>query len=310
MKIKGSCVGVIEIQSYELSAYRDEHATAMSMAANFIANAIENVRLLELERQREEQLRQSQKLESVGRLAGGIAHDFNNMLTAINGYSNLTLRRLKAEDPLRHNIEEIKKAGERSAELTHQLLAFSRQQVLKPKVLDINQSVDEISFMLKRLIGEDVQLVSALSQDIGQVKVDPGQLSQVIMNLAVNARDAMPQGGALTIETKNVYLDEKYAASHVPTAVGHYIMLAVSDTGTGIAPETQEHIFEPFFTTKEVGKGTGQGLALAHQVVVGKHGGSLTFRTKTGSGTTFIVRLPISGRAIGTEAPPAEVQAV
>jgi len=291
MKIKGSVVGVIEVQSYELSAYRDEHATAMSVAANFIANAIENVRLLELERQREEQLRQSQKLESVGRLAGGIAHDFNNMLTAINGYSNLTLRRLKDEDPLRHNLEEIKKAGERSAELTHQLLAFSRQQVLKPKVLDINQSVSEISFMLKRLIGEDVQLVSALSQDIGQVKVDPGQLSQVIMNLAVNARDAMPQGGALTIETRNIYLDEDYAANHVPTVAGHYIMLAVSDTGTGIAPDTQEHIFEPFFTTKEVGKGTGLGLATVYGIVK-QSGGYIWVDSEIGEGTTFKIYLP------------------
>ncbi|MDQ6786417.1 MAG: response regulator [Acidobacteriota bacterium] len=300
LNIKGSCIGVIEVQSYESSVYKDEHATAMSMAANFIANAIENVRLLELERQREEQLRQSQKLESVGRLAGGIAHDFNNMLTAINGYSNLTLRRLKDEDPLRHNIEEIKKAGERSAALTHQLLAFSRKQVLKPEVLDINQSVGEISFMLKRLIGEDVQLVSALSQEIGQVKVDPGQLSQVIMNLAVNARDAMPQGGALTIETKNVYLDEEFAASHVPTVAGHYVMLAVSDTGSGIAPEMQEHIFEPFFTTKEVGKGTGLGLATVYGIVK-QSGGFIWVDSELGCGTTFKIYLPRVDENFDTE---------
>jgi PAS domain S-box-containing protein len=300
MKIKGNCVGIIEVQSYEASAYKDEHSTAMSMAANFIANAVENVRLLELERQREEQLRQSQKLESVGRLAGGIAHDFNNMLTAINGYSNLTLRRLRDDDPLRHNIEEIKKAGERSAELTHQLLAFSRQQVLKPKVLDINQSINEISFMLKRLIGEDVQLIAALSQEIGQVKVDPGQLSQVIMNLAVNARDAMPQGGALTIETRNVYLDEEYAASHIPTVAGHYIMLAVSDSGTGIAPETREHIFEPFFTTKEVGKGTGLGLATVYGIVK-QSGGYIWVDSELEKGTTFKIYLPRIDENFDTE---------
>ncbi|HXG84987.1 MAG TPA: PAS domain S-box protein [Pyrinomonadaceae bacterium] len=291
MKIKGGSIGVIEVQSYEPGAYRDEHATAMSMAANFIANAIENVRLLELERQREEQLRQSQKLESVGRLAGGIAHDFNNMLTAINGYSSLTLRRLKADDPLRRNIEEIKKAGERSAALTHQLLAFSRRQVLLPKVLDINQTVNDINFMLKRLIGEDVQLVSALSSAIGRVEVDPGQLSQVIMNLAVNARDAMPTGGVLTIETGNVYLDEEFAARHVPTQSGHYVMLAVTDTGTGIAPETREHIFEPFFTTKEVGKGTGLGLATVYGIVK-QSGGYIWVESELGLGTTFKIYLP------------------
>jgi len=294
MKIKGGSIGVLEVQSYDKDAYGDEHTTAMSMAANFIANAIENVRLLELERQREEQLRQSQKLESVGRLAGGIAHDFNNMLTAINGYSSLTLRSLKTDDPLRRNIEEIKKAGDRSAALTHQLLAFSRQQVLKPEILDINRTVNDISFMLKRLIGEDVHLISALSSELGQVKVDPGQLSQVIMNLAVNARDAMPLGGVLTIETRNVYLDEEFAARHLPTQAGHYVMLAVSDTGTGIAPETRENIFEPFFTTKEVGKGTGLGLSTVYGIVK-QSGGYIWVYSELEKGSTFKIYLPRVG---------------
>lgn len=300
MKIKGVCIGIIEVQSYEIGAYKDEHATAMSMAANFVANAIENVRLLELERQREEQFRQSQKLESVGRLAGGIAHDFNNMLTAINGYSSLTLRRLKPDDPLRHNIEEIKKAGERSASLTHQLLAFSRRQVLKPKVLDINQTVNDVSFMLERLIGEDVRLISALSSELGQVKVDPGQLSQVIMNLVVNARDAMPDGGQLTIETSNVFLDEEFAARHVPTEVGYYVLLAVTDTGTGIDPETRKHIFEPFFTTKEVGKGTGLGLATVYGIVK-QSGGYIWIDSEVGQGSTFKIYLPRVDECVGAE---------
>ena len=291
MQIKGACVGVIEVQSYDPGAYQTEHSTAMSMAGNFIANAIENVRLLELEREREEQFRQSQKLESVGRLAGGIAHDFNNMLTAINGYSSLTLRRLSADDPLRHNIEEIKKAGERSASLTNQLLAFSRQQVLKPRILDVNQTVNDVSFMLKRLIGEDVFLISTLDPDLGQVQVDPGQLSQVIMNLAVNARDAMPTGGTLTIETRNVHLDEEYAARHVPTEAGNYVMMSVSDTGTGIDPETRKHIFEPFFTTKEIGKGTGLGLATVYGIVK-QSGGYIWVRSEPERGTTFEIYLP------------------
>jgi PAS domain S-box-containing protein len=194
-------------------------------------------------RQMEDQLRQSQKLESIGLLAGGIAHDFNNMLTAINGYSELTLRRLKEDDPLRRNIEEIKKAGERSADLTHQLLAFSRQQMLQPKILSLNQVITDTSKLLERLIGENVQLFTTLNQKAGQVKVDPGQLSQIIMNLAINARDAMPEGGKITIETGNVTLDDEYARHHVSTIPGEYVMMSVSDTGTGMDAETQTHLF-------------------------------------------------------------------
>jgi len=291
MEIKGKTIGTIEVQSYELAAYTQEHATAMRMAANIVANAIENVRLLAQERMSAEQLRLSQKLESVGRLAGGIAHDFNNMLTAINGYSDLTLRLLKADDPLRSNIEEIKKAGERSASLTHQLLAFSRQQVLKPKVLDLNQIVIEVSAMLKRLLGEDIQLITNLAPKLGQVEADPGQLTQVIMNLAVNARDAMPQGGEITIETRNVFLNAEYAARHFPTQPGSYVMLAVSDTGTGIDENTRQHIFEPFFTTKETGKGTGLGLPTVYGIVK-QSGGYIWFDSEIGVGTTFNIYLP------------------
>ncbi|HSK73939.1 MAG TPA: ATP-binding protein, partial [Pyrinomonadaceae bacterium] len=291
MTMMGRIVGAVEVQSSESAAYTQEHATVMQMAANIAANAIENVRLLEEEQNRAEQLRLSQRLESVGRLAGGIAHDFNNMLTAINGYSELTLRRLKEDDPLRHNLEEIKKAGERSAALTHQLLAFSRKQVLKPKVLNLNDVILDTSKMLQRLIGEDVQLNIVPDGKLGLVEADPGQLTQVIMNLAVNARDAMPQGGNLIIETANVLLDKEYVFQHFTVRAGSYVMLAVSDTGVGIEEETQEYIFEPFFTTKEVGKGTGLGLATVYGIVK-QSGGYVWVYSEVGRGTTFKIYLP------------------
>lgn len=291
MKTMGEVIGVVEVQSYELAAYTQEHATAIRMAANLIANAIENVRLYEAEQMRAEQLRQSQRLESVGRLAGGIAHDFNNMLTAINGFSDLTLRKLEDSDPLRNNLVEIRKAGGRSAELTQQLLAFSRRQVLRPKVIDINQTVAETTGMLDRLIGEDVELVLALAADIGSVEADPGQLSQVIMNLAVNSRDAMPNGGTITIETSNQYLDDEYAARHVCMKPGSYVVLAVSDTGVGMSAEVQEHLFEPFFTTKEQGKGTGLGLATTYGIVK-QSGGYIWAYSEVDQGAVVKVYLP------------------
>ncbi|MEP6903329.1 MAG: PAS domain S-box protein [Actinomycetota bacterium] len=242
-------------------------------------------------RKSEEQLRQSQKLESIGRLTGGIAHDFNNMLTAINGYSDLTLKLLSADDPIRRNIEQIKKAGERSAELTRQLLAFSRQQILQPKVLDINKVISDTIIMLQRLIGEDIQLVAALSPDIGKIEADPGQLSQVLMNLVVNSRDAMPQGGSIVIETENIVLDEQYARRHTSVKAGNYVLLAVSDTGTGMDQETKQHIFEPFFTTKAIGKGTGLGLSTVYGIVK-QSGGNIWVYSEAGNGTTFKIYLP------------------
>ncbi len=293
MKVMGEVIGVIELLSSERSAYTEEHATAMRMAANLTANAIENVRLIELEQRRAEQFRQSQQLESVGRLAGGIAHDFNNMLTAINGYSDLTLRKLPKNDPqgIRKNIEEIKKAGDRSAVLTQQLLAFSRRQVLKSKVIDINETVAETGTLLQRLIGEDIDLELSLSPALGAVRADPAILTQVIMNLAVNARDAMPDGGKLTIETSNQELDKEYAGRHARMNPGSYVMLAVSDTGAGMEDEVLEHLFEPFFTTKAVGKGTGLGLATVYGIVK-QSGGYIWVYSEIGQGTIFKIYLP------------------
>ncbi len=241
--------------------------------------------------QLEQQLRQAQKMEAVGRLAGGIAHDFNNILTAITGYADLLLEDLGATDPRRQDADEIHKAADRAAGLTRQLLAFSRQQVLQPTVLEVNKLVSDVEKMLRRLLGEDVELSTRLAPTTGRVKADPGQLEQVIMNLAVNARDAMPNGGKLTLETGNVDLDEAYASDHYPARAGPFVLLAVSDTGTGMSEETQAHMFEPFFTTKEKGKGTGLGLATVYGIIK-QSGGFIWVYSEVGHGTTFKLYLP------------------
>jgi PAS domain S-box-containing protein len=238
-----------------------------------------------------EQLRQAQKMEAVGRLAGGVAHDFNNMLQIINGYSELVIDQLSAQDPVQAHVQEIKNIVERAAGLTRQLLAFSRQQVLAPQILDLNMAIANLSKMLRRLIGEDIELTRIEGHPLGRVKADPGQIDQVIMNLAVNARDAMPRGGKLTIETANVNIEESYALGHFPMTPGPYVMIAVSDTGHGMDAETQGRIFEPFFTTKEKGKGTGLGLATVYGIVK-QSGGFIWVESELDKGTTFKVFLP------------------
>ena len=256
-----------------------------------IRKAVAHKRVSEENAALQEQLQQTQKVEAIGRLAGGVAHDFNNMLSIILGYGENLLNQLHHGDPLREDVEEIVDAGKRSAMLTHQLLAFSRKQTLQPEVLDLNDVVRNLGKMLHRLIGEDIELKTHISSDLARVMADPGQIEQVIMNLAVNARDAMPTGGKLIIETANVALDEAYARHHVNVKPGKYVLLAVTDTGCGIEKDVLSQVFDPFFTTKEKGKGTGMGLSTVYGIVK-QSSGNVWVYSEPGKGTTFKIYLP------------------
>ena len=253
----------------------------------------------------EEQFRQAQKLEGVGRLAGGVAHDFNNLLTVIIGITGDMLEKPTADlsREARKNLGRILKAGERAAALTKQLLAFSRKQVVRPTVLSLNTIVANVESMLRRLIGEDIELRSILAADLGRVRADAGHLEQVLVNLAVNARDAMPTGGTLIIETANVELDGEYARAHASVTPGRYAMMAVSDTGGGMSPEVQARLFEPFFTTKELGRGTGLGLATVYGIVK-QNGGNIWVYSELNKGATFKIYLPLVDEPV-VEAEPA-----
>jgi len=253
-----------------------------------------------IRRQLEAQLRQAQKMEAVGMLAGGVAHDFNNLLTIITGYSQLILKNLSPSDPNHHSAEQIVKAGERAAALTRQLLAFSRRQVLQPKVVDLNKLVTSLGSMLRRVIGEDIDLRLEMRPELGQVNADPGQMEQVLMNLVVNARDAMPSGGTLTIETANVMLDDGYAGRNIGVRPGPYTLLAVSDNGVGMDEATQAHLFEPFFTTKGSGRGTGLGLSTVFGIVK-QSGGSVEVYSVPGRGTSVKIYLPRVDKPVAVE---------
>jgi len=291
-------VGVLSFLTRREDGFSTEDLAIATAFASHAAVALENSRLLHESRraydelaQTQGQLEQAQKMDAIGRLAGGVAHDFNNLLTVILGRTDILLTQIKTEDPLRRGIALIQRTAGRAAELTKQLLAFSRKQVLEAVVLDLGVVTTDMKEMLARLIGEDIALVTNLAATLGHVKADRGQIEQVVMNLAINARDAMPQGGQLVVETANADLDDEYVRRNVGSRPGPHVMLAVSDSGVGIPRELQRHIFEPFFTTKEQGKGTGLGLATVYGIVK-QSGGYIEVDSEPGRGTTFRIYLP------------------
>ncbi|HEY2971234.1 MAG TPA: PAS domain S-box protein [Pyrinomonadaceae bacterium] len=299
IQFRSEILGVVEFFSRSIREPDAELLAMMVTIGSQIGQFIQRKRVEEALGESEEQLRQSQKLDAIGQLAGGVAHDFNNLLTVIGGYSSILLGKLSEASPHRSSIEEIKKASDRAGTLTRQLLAFSRKQILQPKVLDLNLVVTDLEKMVRRLIGEDIDFLTITSPVLGKVKADPGQIEQVLLNLIVNARDAMPKGGKLTIETRNVVHSEEYAQRHAALP-GPYVMLAVSDTGCGMDATIQSRVFEPFFTTKGPNKGTGLGLATVYGIVK-QSGGNIWIYSEAGRGSTFKVYLPRVDEVVGGE---------
>jgi signal transduction histidine kinase/CheY-like chemotaxis protein len=297
--------GILSIQSYTPQAYGPDQLAVLQTLADHCGSALERLRIEEAQKGLEEQLRQAHKMEAVGQLAGGVAHDFNNLLTAIIGSTELLLRSIPPEDSRRLDVLEISRAAHRAATLTRQLLAFSRKQVLQPRIVDLNHVVTELSAMLRRVLGEHVELRLQLERELGRVRADPGQVEQVLTNLALNARDAMPSGGTLTIRTANVdAADVPVSSPDSSPPPGPLVELSVSDDGVGMDERTQARLFEPFFTTKELGRGTGLGLATVYGIVR-QSGGHIRVNTRLHHGSTFTIYLP---RAEGLLEPGMETQ--
>jgi DNA-binding response OmpR family regulator/nitrogen-specific signal transduction histidine kinase len=296
--IEQEVIGSLNIGAAEPRSFSNEEINLAQRVTEQVAGTLARIQLNEQHRQLEDQLRQSQKMEAIGRLAGGMAHDFNNLLTVITGYSELLLHRHPDKNDSQYkNIEQIYKAGERASVLTRQLLAFSRQQVIEREILDLNAIITDMHKMLRRLVSEDIELITHLDPTLGKIKADRGQIEQIIMNLVVNASDAMPQGGQLTTQTTSVNVDQAYADRHLGLRPGPYIILRISDTGIGMDVETQAQIFEPFFTTKEKGKGTGLGLATVYGIVQQSQG-YIEVSSQPEQGTTFQIYLPRSEQDI------------
>jgi two-component system, cell cycle sensor histidine kinase and response regulator CckA len=294
----GEPLGVLQILNKKENVFTKEDADILAIVSALATAVIEQMRTMEALRHSEAQLREAQKMEVVGSLAGGIAHDFNNLVTVIMGYSEMLLSAAFDEARWRHDLAQIREAGQRAAGLTRQLLAFSRRQVLRPTIVDVNEAILGMAGMIQQLLGEDIQVVTNLDSSSRTIEIDRSQLEQIIMNLVVNARDAMESGGRLEFQTENTYLSE---GTKLPVSPGHYVVVMVSDTGCGMDALIQSQVFEPFFTTKPVGKGTGLGLSTVYGIVK-QSGGTITIRSEVGQGTLFTIYLPASSSS--AELPP------